>query len=291
MAGDLAKSIFAVSASGSSTDPCHDTYHGPSAFSEPETVAVRDFVEANKPEAFITLHSYSQMWLVPYGHRKRSYPQDYHTALLPLAQKATKALYDVFGTKYQVGTGADLMYEASGGSHDWAKGVLKVNYAYLIELRPQNTAAGFGFLLPEREIPATGLETFEAIKVVAEEMVAQFVEPEIRRRVRPSERPCEYSIGANALRIVIIFTHHPRCQNVVDTRLLALSSKASQGVLLLLRQQQQQQCPPSLPQKKLPYLPPPPFPWNCRVLLPPQHQNRRSKSALTSAIIVVFGLF
>lgn len=171
------------SSSGSSTDPCHETYHGPSAFSEPETLAVRDYLEANKPEAFITLHSYSQMWLIPYGHRKRSYPQDYHTALRPLAEKATKALYDLYGTKYQVGTGADLMYEASGGSHDWAKGSLKVNYAYLIELRPQNTAVGHGFLLPEREIPATGLETFEAIKVVAEEMVAQFVEPEIRRRV------------------------------------------------------------------------------------------------------------
>lgn len=27
----------------------------------------------------------------------------------PLAEKATKALYDLYGTKYQVGTGADLM--------------------------------------------------------------------------------------------------------------------------------------------------------------------------------------
>ncbi|PIO55565.1 hypothetical protein TELCIR_23047, partial [Teladorsagia circumcincta] len=60
----------------------------------------------------------------------------------PLAEKATKALFDLYGTKYQVGTGADIMYEASGGSHDWAKGSLKVNYAYLIELRPQNSAVG-----------------------------------------------------------------------------------------------------------------------------------------------------
>ncbi|KAK6024020.1 zinc carboxypeptidase, partial [Ostertagia ostertagi] len=131
-----------------------------------------DGYEYSRMKAFITLHSYSQMWLIPFGHRKRSYPQDYHTALRPLAEKATKALYDLYGTKYQVGTGADIMYEASGGSHDWAKGSLKVSYAYLIELRPQNSAVGYGFLLPEREIPATGLETFAAIKVVAEEMVA-----------------------------------------------------------------------------------------------------------------------
>ena len=31
---------------GSSADKCFDTYHGPSAFSEPETAAVRDFLLA-----------------------------------------------------------------------------------------------------------------------------------------------------------------------------------------------------------------------------------------------------
>uniref|UniRef100_A0A1I7UEX7 ShKT domain-containing protein n=1 Tax=Caenorhabditis tropicalis TaxID=1561998 RepID=A0A1I7UEX7_9PELO len=81
--------------------------------------------------------------------------------------------------------------EASGGSHDWAKGQLKVPYAYLIELRPKNTMMGHGFLLPEREIVPTGLETFESIKVVADELVAQFVEPVIRSKStsRPSLPP------------------------------------------------------------------------------------------------------
>uniref|UniRef100_A0A8R1DND6 Zinc carboxypeptidase A 1 n=1 Tax=Caenorhabditis japonica TaxID=281687 RepID=A0A8R1DND6_CAEJA len=174
---------------GSSSDPCHDTYHGTSAFSEPESQAVRDFLEQNTPEAFISLHSYSQMWLIPYGHRKQSYPQDYHTGLRPLALRATKALYELYGTKYQVGTGADLMYEASGGSHDWAKGQLKVPYAYLIELRPKNTIMGHGFLLPEREIVPTGLETFESIKVVADELVAQFVEPIVRAKLASTSKP------------------------------------------------------------------------------------------------------
>ncbi|CAI4229917.1 unnamed protein product [Auanema sp. JU1783] len=177
------------SSSGSSSDPCHETYHGPSAFSEPESQAVRDFLVATPPKAFISLHSYSQMWLVPYGHRKRNYPQDYHTALRPLALKATKAMFDLYGTKYQVGTGADLMYEASGGSHDWAKGSLEVPYAYLIELRPKNTLMGYGFLLPEREIPATGLETFEAIKVVADELVGQFIQPQIREIAVTTRKP------------------------------------------------------------------------------------------------------
>ncbi|KAE9555329.1 hypothetical protein FO519_001488 [Halicephalobus sp. NKZ332] len=166
--------------SGSSSDPCHETYHGPSAFSEPESRAVKEFLEKNPVKAFITLHSYSQLWLIPYGHRKRSYPQDYSTALRPLALRATKALNKLYGTKYAVGTGADLMYEASGASHDYAKGTLHIPYAYLIELRPKSTMFANGFLLPEKEIRPTGEETWEALKIIADEMIGQFVQPKIR---------------------------------------------------------------------------------------------------------------
>ncbi|KAI6182613.1 Peptidase-M14 domain-containing protein [Aphelenchoides bicaudatus] len=156
---------------GSSADPCHDTYHGTSPFSENESLAVKSFLEQNKVNAFITMHSYSQFWLIPYGHKKRAYPTDYHTMLKPLALKATKALTKLYGTKYAVGTGADLMYEASGASHDYAKGTLQIPIAYLLELRPQNTLFANGFLLPEREIQPTAEETFEAIKVVAQDIL------------------------------------------------------------------------------------------------------------------------
>jgi hypothetical protein len=94
---------------GSSADPCHDTYHGSGAFSESESKAVKDFLEQNKVNVFITMHSYSQLWLIPFGHKKRAYSIDYHSKLKPLAMKAVKALNKLFGTKYSVGTGADLM--------------------------------------------------------------------------------------------------------------------------------------------------------------------------------------
>lgn len=57
----------------------------------------------------MSFHSYSQLWLIPYGHKKRTYPEDYSTVLKPLALQATKALNDLYGTKYVAGTGADLM--------------------------------------------------------------------------------------------------------------------------------------------------------------------------------------
>uniref|UniRef100_A0A0K0EA06 Zinc carboxypeptidase A 1 n=1 Tax=Strongyloides stercoralis TaxID=6248 RepID=A0A0K0EA06_STRER len=163
--------------SGSSSDLCHETFHGSSAFSEPESHAVKDFLEKNPMKAFISLHSYSQLWLIPYAHRRRSYPQDYATNLRPLALRATKAINNYHGTKYAVGTGADLMYEAAGGSHDYAKGVLKIPYSYLIELRPKNSMMANGFLLPESEIIYTGEETFEGIKVISDELIGQYGKP------------------------------------------------------------------------------------------------------------------
>uniref|UniRef100_A0A0N4ZWR9 Zinc carboxypeptidase A 1 n=1 Tax=Parastrongyloides trichosuri TaxID=131310 RepID=A0A0N4ZWR9_PARTI len=162
---------------GSSSDLCHETFHGSSAFSEPESRAVKEFLEKNSMKSFISLHSYSQLWLIPYAHRRRSYPQDYATNMRPLALKATKAINKMHGTKYAVGTGADLMYEAAGGSHDFAKGVLKIPYSYLVELRPKNSMMANGFLLPESEIIETGEETFEAIKVISDELIGQFGRP------------------------------------------------------------------------------------------------------------------
>lgn len=67
---------------GSSDDPCHETYHGPEAFSEPESTAVRNFLHKTHVNAFITLHSYSQLWLIPYGHKKQTYPKSFSTVLV-----------------------------------------------------------------------------------------------------------------------------------------------------------------------------------------------------------------
>lgn len=65
---------------GSSDDLCSDIYQGSSAFSEPEARAIRDKIKShelnNKLDAFITLHTYSQMWIHPYNHERKSFPND-----------------------------------------------------------------------------------------------------------------------------------------------------------------------------------------------------------------------
>lgn len=53
----------------SSSDPCSGTYHGNSAFSEPETAAVRDFVDMIEPRMAFSTHSTAGSVLMPYGYQ------------------------------------------------------------------------------------------------------------------------------------------------------------------------------------------------------------------------------
>lgn len=51
----------------SSGDPCSGTYRGPSAFSEPETTAVSNFMNQVAPNTGFSIHSTAGSYLMPYG--------------------------------------------------------------------------------------------------------------------------------------------------------------------------------------------------------------------------------
>ncbi|PIO63621.1 shTK domain protein, partial [Teladorsagia circumcincta] len=177
---------FHFKESGSSDDPCSEIYQGTGAFSEPETKAIRDAILSRRyrgrVDAFITLHTYSQIWIHPYGHRKDSYPGDIQE-LYDVGKKAARALEKVYGTKYVVGSGADTLYPASGGSEDWAKHAGGVKYVYLLELRPDEKNWD-GFILGESELVPTARETWEGVKVVASAVLDR-----VRRKVDTIDAP------------------------------------------------------------------------------------------------------
>ncbi len=52
---------------GVSSDPCKDTYPGPSAFSERETSAIRDFFESLDPVPVLSLAIHSALGAMLYG--------------------------------------------------------------------------------------------------------------------------------------------------------------------------------------------------------------------------------
>ncbi|KAK6731745.1 hypothetical protein RB195_007919 [Necator americanus] len=155
---------------GSSSDRCSEIYQGKSPFSEAEARAVRDMMLSpelrGKVDAFLTLHTYSQMWIHPFSHQRKTVPEDI-TDIEQVGKRALNALESVYGTKYRFGTGADILYPSSGGSDDWAKGKGGAKYVYLMELRPGEEVWD-GFILDSRQLIPTGRETWAGIKVVIE---------------------------------------------------------------------------------------------------------------------------
>lgn len=149
---------------GASDDPCSNLYAGPEAFSEVEMRVVRDQILRFKDnlKAYLTFHSYSQLLLYPWGYTS-DLPEDWRD-LDSLAQDAADALFRVHHKHYKVGSVTHVLYEAAGGSDDWAKGVAGVKYSYTLELRDKGH---YGFVLPATEIIPSGEETFEGFMVVA----------------------------------------------------------------------------------------------------------------------------
>uniref|UniRef100_T1J4W0 Transporter n=1 Tax=Strigamia maritima TaxID=126957 RepID=T1J4W0_STRMM len=152
---------------GSSSNGCSDTFHGTKAFSEPETKAIANFILKNKDtiKLYLSFHSYGQMWLTPWGYTS-SLPSDY-SDLTSLAKKATAALSKLYKTSYKIGSSTNVLYVATGGSDDWAKGTAGIKYAYTVELRDNGR---YGFALPASLILPTVQETWEAVKVLGREI-------------------------------------------------------------------------------------------------------------------------
>ncbi len=143
-----------------SSNPCSDMFKGPSAFSEPETQAVRDVIRSIQGEtaiwAYITLQSYAQLWHLPWSYGMAAYPPDY-PELLRWGQASIAALGAVHGTVYQTGTA--LMYGLGGTGQDYAKSE-GIKFAATVQLRDTGAV---GYLLPPAQIIPTGQETWAAV--------------------------------------------------------------------------------------------------------------------------------
>jgi hypothetical protein len=101
---------------GSSPTPSDETYRGTSGFSEPETQAVRDFVNAHPISVSWNTHTYGNYYLCPFGYASVHPPgQDWTIFQEYLADTAA-----VNG--YTAGSIYDVLYAANGGAVDWHYG-------------------------------------------------------------------------------------------------------------------------------------------------------------------------
>ncbi|XP_037829695.1 carboxypeptidase O-like isoform X2 [Kryptolebias marmoratus] len=133
---------------GVSFDCKKEIYCGTHVMSELETQAVTYFVGTRKDDflCFLTIHSFSQMILLPFGHP--NYTASNYNELMKVGLGAAEAIWKVHGQNYTVGTSPDVLYPFSGSSQDWAH-MQGIHFSYTFELRDKGT---FGFQLPEDQI-------------------------------------------------------------------------------------------------------------------------------------------
>jgi len=159
---------FKFGGEGTSSNPCSDIFKGPVALSESETKALADYINRLKDggvnlQAYISFHSYGQLWLLPWGYTAGAYPPDY-AQQLTLGEAVKSAIAAHSGTQYTTGTGADVLYGVGGASDDWAK---SINIKYTVTAEMRDTGR-YGFILPPNQIVANAEEMMVALKVVAE---------------------------------------------------------------------------------------------------------------------------
>ncbi len=121
---------------GSSDDTSSDIYHGPSAFSEPETANVRDFVRNRKSATMLlSFHTFSELVLWPYGHTNSQISSSTDLAVFEKMGKKMASW-----NKYKPMKSSGL-YLASGDTTDWAYDELKL-FAFTFELSPSSMLSG-----------------------------------------------------------------------------------------------------------------------------------------------------
>lgn len=105
-----------ASSSCGSSNPTEDTYYGPSAFSEPETQALRNFVYTRQFVNAIDQHCYGPYYSLPYGrpslHPVLSHVDSAYYTYVP-------ALMGMYNGHRAGNSPETVNYEVAGGIKDW----------------------------------------------------------------------------------------------------------------------------------------------------------------------------
>jgi murein tripeptide amidase MpaA len=154
---------------GASPFSSDDTYHGPQAFSEPETQVMRDLAMSfgDSLVSHIDFHTYSQLILWPFGYAEGvQTPEPDRTFFDELSTALSDEIQAFSGVFYNPIQSVDL-YPAAGTCSDWHYGDLGAK-SLTFELRPASGAGFDGFDPPPSIILPTAQENYEAAKLFVE---------------------------------------------------------------------------------------------------------------------------
>ncbi len=131
---------------GASADPQSETFHGPSPFSEPETRAVKAWVDSRpNTTTLLTLHTYSELVLYPWGGAYDAVP-DARDAEVFTTMAKQMAAWNGYSPMQ-----ASSLYLATGDTCDWAYSAHKI-FAFTFEMDPTGFVAG-GFYPGQAKLP------------------------------------------------------------------------------------------------------------------------------------------
>jgi len=185
-----------ISAPGSTTrsdiiDPCLDTYEGTAPFSEPETMAVKQYVEQSQNRsfeksttnlqgtqvaapgyvaAFLDYHSFAMMLLPPWGYSAEWPTPPDGPYIKELCEKMAGAIQRSSGNIFF--SGPDGLPADPGTAPDWAYGAMGIRATMTVELESHTT-----FCLGKEKIKPVGLEQYEAVVALVDHLVAKGSHP------------------------------------------------------------------------------------------------------------------
>ncbi len=143
---------FGWGTGGSSKNPNSETFMGTQPFSEPETQAIKNFVEAHANiTILLSFHTFSELILYPWGHK-----YDGIENANDLAVHETMARKMAEWNGYTPQQSSDL-YIASGDTTDWSYGEHKI-ISFTFELDPKNNGYGGGGFYPGDEVIPTVIQ-------------------------------------------------------------------------------------------------------------------------------------
>ena len=146
---------------GASGDPGNETFRGRSAFSEPETQAVKKWIDATtNATTLLSLHTYSELILYPWGS---SYDPIANARDLQVFKTMSKTMSQ--WNRYTPMQASNL-YAVSGELCDWAYDAHKL-FAFTFEMDP-SSFVNDGFYPGQGQLPAIFEKNFPAIMYMIE---------------------------------------------------------------------------------------------------------------------------
>lgn len=134
-----------------SSSPCSDIYVGTQAFSAPEALVLKNYMESiPNLIGHIDIHAYSALVLGARGYTNVQTPD--HAAIVELGTAMNSAISNTHNYSFTFGTGDanGQIYLASGTMPDWSYDAMGT-LGYTYELRPATSSEG-GFELPTDQI-------------------------------------------------------------------------------------------------------------------------------------------